>query len=78
MTSVYGVTQLGARDQIVSRLKERGMVSDEHTSRAAAYGAKVRSPACPSTVFSHLGPGARAHWSSPVLVRGNNMHVSLV
>ena len=41
MTSVYGVTQLGAKDQIINRLKERGIVSDEHVSRAANYGAKV-------------------------------------
>ena len=42
MTSVYGVTQLGAKDQIINRLKERGIVSDEHVSRAANYGAKVQ------------------------------------
>ena len=43
MTSVYGVTQLGAKDQIINRLRERGIVSDEHVSRAANYGAKVQS-----------------------------------
>jgi DNA-directed RNA polymerase len=40
MTSVYGVTHVGARQQIQNRLKERGAVDDENTRyRVATYAA---------------------------------------
>lgn len=43
MTSVYGVTYTGARDQIKKRLKERNAISDDPQLYAAAcYAAKVR------------------------------------
>ncbi|KAK1381019.1 DNA-directed RNA polymerase [Heracleum sosnowskyi] len=42
MTSVYGVTYIGARDQIKRRLKERGLIEDENEVFAAAcYAAKT-------------------------------------
>ncbi|CAN1826580.1 DNA-directed RNA polymerase 2A (Fragment) [Linum perenne] len=42
MTSVYGVTYIGARDQILKRLKERGAVIDESQAfGASCYAAKV-------------------------------------
>lgn len=42
MTSVYGVTYIGARDQIKRRLKERGVIEDDNELFAAAcYAAKV-------------------------------------
>jgi DNA-directed RNA polymerase len=42
MTSVYGVTFVGAQIQILSRLKERGLLADSiDMYRAAAYAAKV-------------------------------------
>lgn len=42
MTSVYGVTYIGARDQIKRRLKERGAISDDtELFRASCYAAKV-------------------------------------
>ncbi|KAK4798002.1 hypothetical protein SAY86_030328 [Trapa natans] len=42
MTSVYGVTYIGARDQIKRRLKERGAIADEAVSfKASCYAAKV-------------------------------------
>lgn len=42
MTSVYGVTYIGARDQIKRRLKERGAIEDDNELFAAAcYVAKV-------------------------------------
>ncbi|KAL3501558.1 hypothetical protein ACH5RR_036007 [Cinchona calisaya] len=42
MTSVYGVTYIGARDQIKRRLKERGAIEDEAELFAAAcYAAKT-------------------------------------
>lgn len=44
MTSVYGVTYIGARDQIKKRLTERGSIADEaELFRAACYAAKVRA-----------------------------------
>ncbi|KAF5176998.1 Dna-directed rna polymerase 1 protein, partial [Thalictrum thalictroides] len=41
MTSVYGVTYIGARDQIKKRLKERGVVDEKEIFGAACYAAKV-------------------------------------
>ncbi|XP_049383547.1 DNA-directed RNA polymerase 2, chloroplastic/mitochondrial isoform X1 [Solanum stenotomum] len=42
MTSVYGVTYIGARDQIKRRLKERGAIADDsELFGAASYAAKV-------------------------------------
>lgn len=44
MTSVYGVTYMGARDQIKKRLKERGALSDDaEIFGAACYAAKVNT-----------------------------------
>lgn len=43
MTSVYGVTYIGARDQIKRRLKERCAIEDDvELFTAACYAAKVR------------------------------------
>lgn len=42
MTSVYGVTYVGAREQIKRRLKERGSIADDTALFAAAcYAARV-------------------------------------
>lgn len=42
MTSVYGVTYVGAREQIKRRLKERGAITDDlELFRASCYAAKV-------------------------------------
>lgn len=43
MTSVYGVTYIGARDQIKRRLKERGAIADDsQLFGCSCYAAKVR------------------------------------
>jgi DNA-directed RNA polymerase len=52
MTSVYGVTFIGARNQIMSRLKERGLGDEQEMFRAACYAAKV---------------SRKSHWSFVVL-----------
>ncbi|XP_050940583.1 DNA-directed RNA polymerase 3, chloroplastic isoform X1 [Cucumis melo] len=42
MTSVYGVTYVGAREQIKKRLEEKGLISDDRLLfRASCYAAKV-------------------------------------
>ncbi|KAG9455917.1 hypothetical protein H6P81_000425 [Aristolochia fimbriata] len=42
MTSVYGVTYVGAREQIRRRLEEKGLITDERLLfRASCYAAKV-------------------------------------
>lgn len=41
MTSVYGVTFVGAREQIASRLRDRGWENDRMIYQASKYGAKV-------------------------------------
>lgn len=41
MTSVYGVTFVGAREQITSRLKERGWTTEDDIYRTACYGARI-------------------------------------
>lgn len=43
MTSVYGVTFVGARHQIGNRLRERGWEDDRLVYRASCYGARVRA-----------------------------------
>lgn len=43
MTSVYGVTFIGAREQIKKRLKERGVTADDRELfGASSYAARVR------------------------------------
>lgn len=42
MTSVYGVTYVGAREQIKRRLEEKGLITDDRVLFAAScYAAKV-------------------------------------
>lgn len=42
MTSVYGVTYIGAREQIKRRLEEKGLITDDRMLfGAACYAAKV-------------------------------------
>jgi DNA-directed RNA polymerase, mitochondrial len=41
MTSVYGVTFLGARDQILKQLKDRADLNDEDLKPAAVYLARI-------------------------------------
>lgn len=43
MTSVYGVTYIGARQQIQNRLLERGWSHNEQLYRCANYAARVRT-----------------------------------
>lgn len=51
MTSVYGVTYSGARDQIKKRLKERGAFADDSQNfHAACYAARVRKLSFACTV----------------------------
>lgn len=45
MTSVYGVTFVGAREQIKRRLEEKGHITDDRLLfSAACYTAKVSNP----------------------------------
>lgn len=47
MTRVYGVTYVGARDQIKKRLEERGaMANDAERFSASCYAAKVSTIKC--------------------------------
>ena len=41
MTSVYGVTFVGAREQIQNRLRERGTVPEDAQYMVASYAARV-------------------------------------
>lgn len=41
MTSVYGVTFVGAREQITSRLKERGWRAEDDIYKTACYAARI-------------------------------------
>ena len=44
MTSVYGVTSVGAREQIKRRLEEKGLITDDRLLfPAACYAAKVNN-----------------------------------
>lgn len=58
MTTVYGVTFIGAREQIERQLKDRGDIPIEECWNAAAYLAKVvsnssLSPYQPTLTFWH-------------------------
>lgn len=53
MTSVYGVTYVGAREQIKRRLEEKGLISDDKLLfSASCYAARVSITNQP--FFSHL------------------------
>ena len=59
MTSVYGVTFVGARHQIGNRLKERGWEDDRLVYKASCYGARVSAtpPACTTQNYPIRGAG---------------------
>lgn len=55
MTSVYGVTYIGARDQIKKRLKERSAIADEaELFGASCYAAKVMGGRSIDTIIASL------------------------
>ncbi|KAK9750321.1 hypothetical protein RND81_02G187500 [Saponaria officinalis] len=81
MTSVYGVTYIGARDQIKRRLKERdAIVDDNELFSAACYAAKVTMTAlgemfeAARSIMSWLGDCAKiiaaenqaVQWTTPL------------
>ncbi|KAI5678798.1 hypothetical protein M9H77_09748 [Catharanthus roseus] len=81
MTSVYGVTYIGARDQIKRRLQERGVINDEPELFAAAcYAARVTLTAlgemfeAARSIMSWLGECAKiiamenraVQWTTPL------------
>ncbi|XP_028792476.1 DNA-directed RNA polymerase 2B, chloroplastic/mitochondrial isoform X2 [Neltuma alba] len=81
MTSVYGVTYMGARDQIMRRLKDRGVISDDkELFVAACYAAKVTLTALEEmfqaarSIMSWLGDCAKiiaaenqpVRWTTPL------------
>lgn len=81
MTSVYGVTYIGARDQIKRRLKERGAIMDDtELFRASCYAAKTTLTAlgemfeAARSIMSWLGDCAKiiasenqpVRWTSPL------------
>ncbi|KAI9082869.1 hypothetical protein K1719_035199 [Acacia pycnantha] len=81
MTSVYGVTYVGARDQIMRRLKDRGAISDnQQLFVASCYAAKVTLTALEEmfqaarSIMSWLGDCAKiiaaenqpVRWTTPL------------
>ncbi|KAF7822354.1 DNA-directed RNA polymerase 2B, chloroplastic/mitochondrial-like isoform X1 [Senna tora] len=81
MTSVYGVTFIGARDQIMRRLKERAAISDDREQFiASCYAAKVTLTALEEmfqaarSIMSWLGDCAKiiasenepVRWTTPL------------
>ncbi|XP_050380024.1 DNA-directed RNA polymerase 2, chloroplastic/mitochondrial [Argentina anserina] len=81
MTSVYGVTYIGARDQIKRRLKERGAIlDDDQVFGCACYAAKVTLTAlgemfeAARSIMSWLGDCAKiiasenetVQWTTPL------------
>ncbi|KAG7986384.1 hypothetical protein I3843_03G076300 [Carya illinoinensis] len=56
MTSVYGVTYIGARDQIKRRLKERGAIADE----AELFGASCYAAKTTLTALGEMFEAARS------------------
>ncbi|KAL6961101.1 DNA-directed RNA polymerase 2, chloroplastic/mitochondrial, variant 2 [Sarracenia purpurea var. burkii] len=81
MTSVYGVTYIGARDQIKRRLKERNIIADDaELFGAACYAAKITLTAlgemfqAARSIMSWLGDCAKiiasenqpVRWTTPL------------
>ncbi|XP_011102315.2 DNA-directed RNA polymerase 2A-like, partial [Sesamum indicum] len=81
MTSVYGVTYIGARDQIKRRLKERGAIDDDtEVFACACYAAKTTLTAlgemfeAARSIMSWLGDCAKiiatenqpVRWTTPL------------
>ncbi|GAB2219192.1 hypothetical protein Droror1_Dr00006823 [Drosera rotundifolia] len=82
MTSVYGVTFIGARDQIKRRLEEKGYINDDDNMlfRASCYSAKVTFAAlgeifqAARSIMDWLGDCAKiiastnepVRWTSPI------------
>ncbi|XP_044493782.1 DNA-directed RNA polymerase 2, chloroplastic/mitochondrial-like isoform X2 [Mangifera indica] len=76
MTSVYGVTYIGAREQIKKRLKERGAVADDlELFAASCYAAKITLTAigemfeAARSIMSWLGECAKVIASENKAVR---------
>uniref|UniRef100_A0A0D9XBI3 DNA-directed RNA polymerase n=1 Tax=Leersia perrieri TaxID=77586 RepID=A0A0D9XBI3_9ORYZ len=74
MTSVYGVTYVGAREQIKRRLKERGVIADDsELFSASCYAAKVTLTAlgemfqAARSIMNWLGDCAKIKTSLQVL-----------
>ncbi|KAG6471691.1 hypothetical protein ZIOFF_069137 [Zingiber officinale] len=79
MTSVYGVTYIGARDQIKRRLKDRGVFADQRElSSAASYAAKTTLTALGEMfesarcIMGWLGDCAKATFSQLRLLLADN------
>ncbi|KAL6766761.1 hypothetical protein ACKKBG_A37250 [Auxenochlorella protothecoides x Auxenochlorella symbiontica] len=80
MTSVYGVTFVGARGQITSRLKERGFQDSRLMYKVSCYSAKVTLEclmemfSCAKDIMNWLaecaklvaGTGATVQWTTPL------------
>lgn len=62
MTSVYGVTFVGARQQISARLTERGWDNERLVYKTSSYGARVSPHAWPGTSSAHQGLRVRGAW----------------
>ncbi|CAL9063120.1 unnamed protein product [Musa banksii] len=56
MTSVYGVTYVGAREQINRRLKERGLIADD----TELFGASCYAAKTTLTALGEMFPAARS------------------
>lgn len=54
MTSVYGVTYVGAREQIKKRLEEKGLITDDRLLFAASCYASKVSNRLPFSFLSSL------------------------
>ncbi len=81
MTSVYGVTFVGARQQIGNRLKERGWDDERLVYKTSCYGARVscfllfaQDSACHShmlAVMKHLATQMSVHLQKVDLLKVN-------
>ncbi|KAH0850013.1 hypothetical protein HID58_095872 [Brassica napus] len=69
MTSVYGVTYVGAREQIKRRLEEKGVITDERMLfSAACYSAKVTLAALGEIFEAHIiaTDNHPVRWTTPL------------
>ena len=69
MTSVYGVTFIGARMQIQNRLIERGWANNDALYKCSNYASKVGTGFCAPTELAGVQTQGLAHGWPPMAMR---------
>lgn len=78
MTSVYGVTYVGAREQIKRRLEEKGLIDDDRLLfSASCYAANVSSIPRPNPHLHFRFSMLKFYSQAPIIVVSSEFDISL-